>query len=420
MSSYKEELNNIHAPEDLILRTLSRVHEEEQKVQAEKAQIMMNQTENVETQMNQTENAQTGMKEADNKVTRFYIDESYSGQSTDANEDFYSQYGTGKKRGKLGRIIVTFSSIVAAAVVLIIAMNAGLFRGGSMDSATSYETTQASNEASDMSTSDSSSEREKSSKTSSGAREEAAADETMESADDDMNYSYESTEAATEASYSDEECETTADDSAKDERPQDVALAGGWQASESSRITGELSEIFDKGIENYTGNECTPVFYLGSQIVSGTNHAFLCKTKLGDDQDEYWSIVYIYEDLEGNCTFIESSIIDLALSSEDTVVQKSSGDSSNLMGGWSACENYEIDSDVKPAIDEAIDSTWGADIEPVAILGSQVVAGNVYAVLCRETSNASDAQPYWCILYIYRDLQNNGSVLNNATLSLAN
>ena len=35
MEKYKEELNSIHAPEDLILRTLSRVHEEEEKIKAE-------------------------------------------------------------------------------------------------------------------------------------------------------------------------------------------------------------------------------------------------------------------------------------------------------------------------------------------------------------------------------------------------
>ena len=54
-------------------------------------------------------------------------------------------------------------------------------------------------------------------------------------------------------------------------------LCGGWPPSEDPAVTEELKALFDKGTETLTGVSYLPVAYLGSQVVAGTNHAFLCK-----------------------------------------------------------------------------------------------------------------------------------------------
>ena len=55
MERYKEELNNIHAPEDLIMKTLLKVHEEEAKVEEEKRAAETVVTETVKAETNVTD-----------------------------------------------------------------------------------------------------------------------------------------------------------------------------------------------------------------------------------------------------------------------------------------------------------------------------------------------------------------------------
>ncbi len=83
---------------------------------------------------------------------------------------------------------------------------------------------------------------------------------------------------------------------------------GGWKPSENPEITEELKVIFDRGTETLTGISYIPVAYLGSQVVAGTNHAFLCQavtaypgsleTALG------YAIVYLYENLTGQVSIL--------------------------------------------------------------------------------------------------------------------
>ena len=101
---------------------------------------------------------------------------------------------------------------------------------------------------------------------------------------------------------------------------QEIKLSGGWSVSEKSDITAEQKAVFDKATETICGAIYTPVSYLGSQVVAGTNHAFLCRTSPSVKElntESWWTIVYIYEDLEGKCEIIDSKDIELGISSAE-------------------------------------------------------------------------------------------------------
>ena len=88
-------------------------------------------------------------------------------------------------------------------------------------------------------------------------------------------------------------------------------LAGGWQAAEDSAVTEELQAVFDKGMEGLVGVGYTPVAYLGSQVVAGTNHAFLCRAvTVVPDAVPRWTVVYLYEDLQGNVSLMNIADFD--------------------------------------------------------------------------------------------------------------
>ena len=78
-------------------------------------------------------------------------------------------------------------------------------------------------------------------------------------------------------------------------------LSGGWAAADDPTVTQERSELFEKALGGMVGVDYTPVAYLGSQVVAGTNHCFLCLSRVViPDAIPKYVLVFIYEDLKGN------------------------------------------------------------------------------------------------------------------------
>jgi len=76
-------------------------------------------------------------------------------------------------------------------------------------------------------------------------------------------------------------------------------LAGGWTPADDPTVTQERSDLFYKALGDLVGVEYTPVAYLGSQIVAGTNHCFLVRKRVViPDAIPSYILVFIYEDLQ--------------------------------------------------------------------------------------------------------------------------
>ena len=88
-------------------------------------------------------------------------------------------------------------------------------------------------------------------------------------------------------------------------------LPGGWAPSENPEITEERQELFDKGMD-LVGVQYVPVAYLGSQIVAGTNHCFLCQaTVVYPGAIPYYTLVYLHEALDGEVTILNIATLDI-------------------------------------------------------------------------------------------------------------
>ena len=85
-----------------------------------------------------------------------------------------------------------------------------------------------------------------------------------------------------------------------------------------------------------------------------------------------------------------------------------------LAGGWAAAENPEITEEIRAMFDKGTEGLLGVNYVPVALLGSQVVAGRNYAILCQGTVVVPDAAPSWKIMFLYEDLEGNVTILNIA------
>lgn len=129
---------------------------------------------------------------------------------------------------------------------------------------------------------------------------EDAADELEDVLDDDADPD----DWGEETDEDEDEDEDDPDEYADDD--EDFGLMGGWTVAQDPTITPELKAVFDKGMEGLIGVNYVPVLYLGSQVVAGTNHAFLCQaTVVVPDAQPEWMVVYLYQDLQGEISVLD-------------------------------------------------------------------------------------------------------------------
>ena len=76
-----------------------------------------------------------------------------------------------------------------------------------------------------------------------------------------------------------------------------------------------VKNAFDKAAETLLGVNYEPVAYLAKQIVNGTNYMILCRTQVvSPEAVPEFSLVTIYESLDGNAKFGESEPIEIGVS----------------------------------------------------------------------------------------------------------
>ena len=84
-----------------------------------------------------------------------------------------------------------------------------------------------------------------------------------------------------------------------------------------------------------------------------------------------------------------------------------------LVGGWSAYTDNptEIPAEALDALNAALDGLEGCVYKPIALLGTQVVAGTNYCFLCETTVVVPDAQPGYALVYVFDGLEGEHEIL---------
>ncbi len=184
--------------------------------------------------------------------------------------------------------------------------------------------------------------------------------------------------------------------------PSSVAdiSAGGWVKVKSPVITEEFRKAFDSAAGEMTGMHYEAVAFLESQVVAGRNYLVLCKgTSTAPGARTFYSLVKVYENLSGK--------VEITSATDSTIEAIVTAD---LDGGWYAPETPEVTKEAKNALEKASETLTGATYSPVALLGTQVVAGTNYALLCEMTSTVPDYSSEYVTVYVYEDLQGNAEI----------
>lgn len=183
-------------------------------------------------------------------------------------------------------------------------------------------------------------------------------------------------------------------------------MVGGWQASDSPVITDSVKALLDKATQGLTGAEYTPVAYLGTQVVAGTNHRILCKkTLVTAEPVTTYAILTVYENLDGG-----AEVTDIADCNAEAVFTGESG-------SWSEPDSPVVTDEAKAALTKATKDVTGAEYTPVALLGTQIVSGTNYRLLCLITPVTENPEPYYAVVTVYEDLNGNASITETADFS---
>jgi hypothetical protein len=199
-------------------------------------------------------------------------------------------------------------------------------------------------------------------------------------------------------------------------------VAGGWELfdNKTNVLPEDVQASFDKASETFTGSELKPVAYVASQVVAGTNYMILCEAATTTEQPKTsYQMVIVYADLEGKAEITQMKEFDLT---EYTDGNNTEISAEQLAGGWQVAEDRSsvvIPQDAKDVFDKAVENLDGNELEPMALLGTQVVAGTNYAFLCFSTLQTEETIHGIQVVTVYEDLDGNAKITNIGTVDPA-
>ena len=95
------------------------------------------------------------------------------------------------------------------------------------------------------------------------------------------------------------------DTTVSDSTTEEVQLEGGWTRTTDLKLTDDAQNAFNKAMDGMTGVNYVPIGLLATQTVAGTNYRILCEaTVVYPGAEMYYSIVTVYEDLDGNASIL--------------------------------------------------------------------------------------------------------------------
>ena len=122
-------------------------------------------------------------------------------------------------------------------------------------------------------------------------------------------------------------------------------------------------------------------------------------------------LTYINVDPSGSATFLKDDVLKLP----------GVDDKGDKVGGWAYAESTEITADIKKVVEKATETLTGATYEPIAYIGSQVVAGTNHAILCKSTPSVAELNgaTTYVLIYVYEDLQGNCEITETTDVVLS-
>lgn len=154
-----------------------------------------------------------------------------------------------------------------------------------------------------------------------------------------------------------------------------AATPGQWKINVKTKtisVTKDASSALKKAAKKYVGKSFKPLALLGTQTVSGVNYCLLCYSKTATQNPvEAIDLVYVNKNAKGKCKI--KNVVTL-MSTE-----------AGISGGWTLTKKASklaLSKAMKKAFKAGLSNYVGITGTALGVLGSQVVAGMKYNLLC--------------------------------------
>lgn len=127
-----------------------------------------------------------------------------------------------------------------------------------------------------------------------------------------------SSDSSSSSSSSSSDSSSSSSAQTTDETSVENVIVGGWSLAgnyAALAIPQDDLAVFESATAGYMGASFEPIALLGTQVVSGTNYAFLCVQTVSAADDPYSLVVVtIYEDLHGNSEVFNITPVEIGIS----------------------------------------------------------------------------------------------------------
>ena len=240
----------------------------------------------------------------------------------------------------------------------------------------------------------------------------------------------EETEAETTEETTEEATEETTEEAPVDGPvvggDEEGQIVGGWLLNDrfaATEMSEEEIDRFAKAMECFDGAGYDPIAILGQQVVAGMNYAYLCQGQMvvpGAAPSLY--VVKVYADLEGNVSITDAEkvevddLLELFEADDDEDDADDDVDGGMLVGGYTVNENLGgviLPGDSLQAFAEATQDLAGASYLPVALVGSQVVAGSNYLIIAKQTKVTNPPVSSICVMKVYSPIDGSAPTITD-------
>ena len=186
-------------------------------------------------------------------------------------------------------------------------------------------------------------------------------------------------------------------------------MVGGWAVCEdnNSRLTDEEKEIFEDALSEMQGLDYEGLAVVATQVVSGTNRAYLA---YGGEKDgaKGYAVIVVYSNLQGENVMNSLATIDPT----DLHIQEPSNE--KLMGGWEGVTSGKAWMLPSENAQDSFEQLFTEEEmrNPTALLNTQVVAGVNYLAM------SVDKQGNVFLTKWYKDLNGNSQILEDGVLDM--
>ena len=232
------------------------------------------------------------------------------------------------------------------------------------------------------------------------AAKESSSEELSDAKKESSNTDSEEAEKENSAPNPTESGATTESEKEKAENNSD-SLVGAYNTnlvSFSIKDNPDAMNAFEAAFPNgYNYTHYEPIALLGTQVVSGTNYLYLCKSTWTDYQENVsFVLLQIYQDLSGKSEVMGSAILFPTEESREEGEDYIDNTGSYLPENIPAIQN---------AFKEAVPNDENASYIPLAYIGKHTQAGKPEedVIFTAKKSKGKDAKTNYELLYIVKD-----------------